>query len=47
MSACHCRSKCTVEKQEQLQCKEAFDFVRTVGIKGYSKEWLYRECREV
>ena len=32
VSACHCRSKCTVEKQKQLQRKEAFDLVRIVGI---------------
>ena len=44
--ACHCRSKCTVEKQKQLQRKEAFDLIRIVGINSYSKEGLYRECHE-
>lgn len=46
MSACRCRRKRTVEKQTQLQRKEAFDLVRIVGIKCYSKERLYRECHE-
>ena len=46
MSACRCRRKRTVEKQKQLQRKEAFDLVGIVGIKCYSKERLYRECHE-
>ena len=46
VSACHCRSKCTVETQKQLQRKEAFDLVRIVGIKCYRKERLYCVMKE-